>query len=132
MAEKVREIGPYSRPNALAKLDRRTKAARHFAAVVKQLTEHVGGNPSPVQAALIQRAAWLTVRVALFDKQFALRGDMTERETNTYLAWSNSLARILAGLGNKRHASKQTPTSLGDYLSKKSRRRSSEAHEPAA
>ncbi len=112
MPGKVRHIGPYSRPDSLAKLDRRTREWRYIQGVVAQLTKHVGGNPSPVQAALIQRAAWLSIRVAVFDKKFARTSTMSERDSNTYIAWSNCLTRTLTKIGLKEISAK--PPSLDD------------------
>ena len=98
MTEKARHIGPYSRPNVLAKLDRRTKIARLYDSVVSDLTAQFGGAPSATQRALIQRAAWLSLRVALLDAKIGA-GEFTERDSRHYLAWSNSLTRTLARLG---------------------------------
>lgn len=130
MPGKAKQFGPYSSPKAIVKLDRRTKPGMHFQAIVADLTKHVGGQPNPVQQALIQRAAWLSVRVAVFDKRFASTREMTERETNTYLAWSNTLARTIRMLGLKDVASK--PASIADYIASKKRSRSTDAREPAA
>ena len=101
MHAKVRDIGPYSRPHMLAKLDRRTREARHLESVRSDLTAHLGGTPSATQRQLIERAAWLSLRVAMLDATMATTGAMTEHDSRTYLAWSNSLARTLAVLGLK-------------------------------
>jgi hypothetical protein len=55
----VAQIGPYSRPHMLAKIDGRTKESRLMAAARDELTRHVGGSPSHVQRVLIERAARL-------------------------------------------------------------------------
>lgn len=96
--KKVRDIGPYSKPNVLAKLDARTKEGRHFASLVAHLTEFVGGKPSAIEQGLIHRAAWLSVRIALMDRRVGLNAEPTERERNYYLAWSNALTRTLSQL----------------------------------
>ena len=93
-------IGPYSRPDRLAKLDRRTRESRLMQSVVRDLTKHVGGKPSATQSALIERAAMLTLHLALMDARLAERGDgPSERDSRQYLAWSNSLSRLLRDLG---------------------------------
>ena len=101
MQGKARDIGPYSKPHVLAKLDRRTREARHLESVRADLTAHLGGNPSATQRRLIERAAWLSLRVAMLDAAMAESGVMTDHDSRTYLAWSNSLSRVLAHLGLK-------------------------------
>ncbi len=111
IAPRRRHIGPLSRASTLAKLDRRTKEARHVAAVIADLTKHIG-NPSATEALLIQRCAWLSLRVALFDEQIAAGGDLSAHAFNAYTAWSNALVRALARLGLKGVEAK--PPSLAD------------------
>jgi hypothetical protein len=111
---KVRSIGPYSRPHVLGKLDRRTKEARLLRETIAALTAHVGGRPSATQAALIRRCAWLTLRVALLDEKMLQAGEMGERDSKTYLAWSNSLARTLRDLGLKGVA--ERPPTLAEVI----------------
>jgi len=63
------------------------------------LAKHVGGTPTAAQAVLIDRCAWLSLRIALLDRKLASGCDFTEVDSNVYLAWSNSLTRTLARLG---------------------------------
>ena len=91
-------VGPYSRPPSLARLDQRTREARLLADTRAELTAHLGGAPSATQRALIDRAAWLTLRMALMDAKGA-DGHLSERDGREYLAWSNSLTRALVALG---------------------------------
>jgi hypothetical protein len=60
---KARQIGPYSKPDRLRKLDGRTKEAALLCETRARLIEHVGGAPSAVQAELIERAAQLTLKI---------------------------------------------------------------------
>jgi hypothetical protein len=100
-------IGPHSTPEMLAKVDGRTREARLMRRVAANLRAHVGGSPSAVQEQLIQRAAMLTLHVALFDRR-ALEGDgLSERDSRSYLAYANGLARILKLLGLKSADSRQ-------------------------
>ncbi len=65
-----------------------------------ELAEHVGGMPSAVQRALIEQAVQLRLRLAVMDRKWSEAGaEMTECDSNTYLAWSNSFCRTLAQLG---------------------------------
>lgn len=102
-------LSPYSRQNTLAQLDGRTKEARLMQAMRTALAEHVGGTPSAPQIALIERAAQLSLRVAMMDRKFAETGVQTEHDTRTYLAWSGHLARVMRVLGPPAAARPLTP-----------------------
>ncbi len=96
----MRQLGPHSRPNVLAKLDGRRREARLMQSVRDELTQHVGGKPTAPQRALIERAAWLSLHCALMDaKLLEGEGPLSERDSREYLAWSNSLTRCLRSLG---------------------------------
>lgn len=99
MDGKARDVRPYSRTHTLAKLDRRTRESALLSRTRSELTAHVGGKPSATQAALIERAAWLTLHVALLDAKIVDASGPTDHDSRTYLAWSNSLTRTLAALG---------------------------------
>ena len=97
-----RTVSPYSKPGTLAKLDGRTREARIMAGVRAELLKQVGVTPTPVLSALIDRAAWLTLHVAMLDaKVMAGGGYPVERDGRQYLAWSNTLTRTLAAIGIK-------------------------------
>ncbi len=68
----------------------------------RSLIAHVGGKPSTVQLALIERCVWLTLRCWIFDKKLGTTGAMSERDSREYLAYSNSLTRNLRALGLQR------------------------------
>jgi hypothetical protein len=95
------EIGPHSRPNVLAKLDGRRREARLMQRVREDLLRHIGGSPSAVQRALVDRVAILSLHVALFDARALKAGGLSERDSRQYLAYSNSLGRALRQLGIK-------------------------------
>ena len=67
-----------------------------MAGVKADLTAHVGGNPSATQRMLIDRAAQLTLRLAMLE---ARPSPMDDHAANQYLAWNNSLVRLMARLG---------------------------------
>ena len=112
----MHQIGPYSRPDALSKLDGRTREARIKRKVCADLTAHLGGMPSATQRAIIERCAVLTMQLALLDAKHAA-GDMGERDTRQYLAWTNTLTKLLRHLGMK-GAAERAP-SLADHLAKR-------------
>jgi hypothetical protein len=111
---RTREIVPESKRGALVKVDQRTKKARLLRETRAALIGHVGGNPSVVERALIERAVWQTLRVAQYDAKVATGETLSEDEDRTHLAWVNSLSRTLARLGLKGTAVK-TP-SLAELL----------------
>jgi hypothetical protein len=92
------------------KPDGRTREARLLRETRARLVAHVGGNPSATQASQIDRAAWLTLRLAQFDTMRA-RGEAVD--DTLYLAWSNSLSRVMQRLGP---AAPPPAPSLSEYL----------------
>lgn len=81
-----------------------------MAKVRADLTDHVGGKPSATQAMLIERAASLTLQVAMLDAKVTAPGGLTEHDHRSYLAWSSSLVRTLRTLGLEAAAKRpQTP-----------------------
>ena len=114
----VVQIGPYSRPHMLAKIDGRTKESRLLAAARAELIRHVGGAPNSIQRTLIERAARLQLYLEVMDRETLETGTMSERASRQYLAWSNSLRLTLRELGIKESAA-VVPPSLGDYLASK-------------
>ena len=99
------KLGPYSRAidrGAVGwSIDGRSREGRFLRAYEKMLAQHVGGKPSAVQKALIGRAAKLALHLELMDERTLTAGDMSERDSRQYLAWSNSLSRALSLLGLK-------------------------------
>lgn len=114
----MRKIGPHSRPNVLAKLDGRTREAQLMRKVREDLTQHIGGSPSATQAALIERAAWLSLHVALMDEKTMQpdAGPLSERDSRQYLAWSNALTRILRDLGADKAKPAKPRQTLADII----------------
>jgi hypothetical protein len=111
----VAQIGPYSRPHMLAKIDGRTKESRLLAAARAELTRHVGGSPNSIQRTLIERAARLMLYLEVMDRETLETGTMSERASRQYLAWSNSLRLTLRDLGVKAAPSEKLPD-LDGYL----------------
>jgi hypothetical protein len=107
-------LGSYSAPHMLAKLDYRTKEGFLVRRVRHELSQHVGGSPSVTQRLLIERAAILSLRLAQLDRKIVADQHFTILDNNQYLAWANSLARILQQLGLQPAAAAK-PT-LSDYL----------------
>jgi hypothetical protein len=93
------KIGPHSRPDKLQIVDGRLAEAKLMARVRAGLTQHLGGKPTAPQRILIDRAAALSLRLHLMDRESARSGEMSERNGRQYLAWSNSLTRVLRQIG---------------------------------
>lgn len=94
---KTRGLGPNSRRHRLGNLDRRTYEAKLFETFRAELVQHVGGSPSVVETAIIERCTWVRLRLAMMDSKLA-SGSFTEQDSAVYLAWANTLSRLLARL----------------------------------
>lgn len=116
----MREIGPHSRPNVLAKLDGRRREARLMQSFRNELTDQMGGKPDAAQRALIDRACWLHLHVSLFDAKLVEDDGtpLSERDGREYLAWSNALTRILSKIGHGKPLPKQRQSIRDRLLAK--------------
>jgi hypothetical protein len=81
-----------------------------------ELVGHCGGVPSQTQKVMIERAVWLSLRIALLDRKQAEMGDMTEHDSKTYLAWVGSLTRLMKDLGPPAVSSTPPQSRLRAYL----------------
>ena len=68
----------------------------------EELTQHLGGHPTVAQKLMIERIAMTLLRIELMDRD-ALKsdtpGEITERQSHDYLAWVNTVGRLLRTLG---------------------------------
>jgi hypothetical protein len=78
----ARRVGAHSRRHNLVKVDGRTKEGALLATVRAELIEHVGGSPTAVQRAMIERCAWLSLRLSLLDEKIASGNNFTEVDSN--------------------------------------------------
>jgi hypothetical protein len=114
---KLRKIGPYSRIRSGIKgLDKRTKAARHIAKAKAALLAHIGGTASVTQMAVIDRAAVLSLRIALMEAQTGPAGEMTEKNSREFLCWCNAYCRLMGQLGLE--AAPQRPLTTAEILAR--------------
>ena len=83
-----------------------------MAEVRRDLLKHLGPSPSVVQRHLVERACILSLHCALFDRRLVEAGGvLDERSARQFLAYSNSLARVLTRLGVKGQTQqRRTPT----------------------
>jgi hypothetical protein len=115
-------LGSYSSASTLKKLDGRSKEARLLRSLRAELTAHVGGTPTPTQRVLIDQAVQLQLRIALMDADGVTTDSiLSERNTRQYLAWANSLTRIMRQLGLKSTAPVRKPvTLLEEHMARRS------------
>jgi hypothetical protein len=97
-------LGPYSRSldrGAIGDfIDGRSWEAKFLKRYEAMLIKHLGGKPSLPQAALIIRCARVALHLELMDRRSLRDGHVFGiHDHNYYVSWSNSLARLLAGLG---------------------------------
>ena len=81
----------------------------------QHLIDHVGGNPSTTQLALIDRCAWLMLHCLLLDQRI-VSGQQSwgENDRKSYLAFSNALVRTLREIGLEGNPTRQP--SLSEVL----------------
>jgi hypothetical protein len=110
----ITEIGPYSGPLTLAKLDGRTREAALMRRVRAELTAHCGGNPSFPQRCLIDRAATLALRIAQIEAKMLTGETLTLHDNNHAIAWHNAYRRTLAAIGLEPAATRPSGLTLAD------------------
>jgi hypothetical protein len=103
------KLGPHSRPDKLQVIDGRRAEAKLMKRVREELVAHCGGAPSSTQQILINRAAALSLRLHLMDREAAASGGLSEKNGREYLCWNNALVRLLRSLGLDSAASRQDP-----------------------
>jgi hypothetical protein len=95
-------FGPHSRQSALVKLDNRSAEGRHLRRIREKLKAHLGNRPLTfAESEIIERAAWLSLRISMLDSKTLLGHELTEVDSNTYLAWTNSYQKALMRLDPK-------------------------------
>lgn len=112
--------GRTERPASLA-LDRRSWEYRLLARTRAELAALIGHTPSVMQAALADRAAWLTVHVAVMDAGFHAGRKMGDNDAREYASLSNLLVRTLDRLGKdagKGNATAKPAATLKDIIAR--------------
>ncbi len=74
------------------------------------LTDQIGGDPSPAQALIIQSAAVKATRLFLLSDKLLSGGEIGDATDHNLLAWLNSLRLDLMALGLERRLKDVTPT----------------------
>lgn len=87
---------------SLVKLDGRKQPLKGMNATRRALSVALGGDPSPQQAILIDRAVYLLYRIHTFEARAMEGHSSTDGIDAHYLAWVGSLRRTLETLGLER------------------------------
>lgn len=77
----------------------RTREGELYRRVCRDLRKHLGGRPTATQEMLIGRIAWLQVHLSRLDQRALEAEELSEHAGKQYLAWANSLSRMLQALG---------------------------------
>jgi hypothetical protein len=78
-------------------LDQRSKLAKAIRSVEGELVTAIGGNPSPQEIILIQRACYKVMKCVLYEA--ASLNEEGKSTDEVYLSWANSLRQDLVALG---------------------------------
>jgi hypothetical protein len=111
----TRRAGPYSRLD-LPTFNGRTKEGAFLRGVRAELVNHVGGKPSPTQAALIEAAAQLRLRISMMDRKFGETREQSDHDSRTYLAWVGALGRLMTRLDGLKGAAATRPPTLAELF----------------
>lgn len=95
---KLLKIGRNCRWVTLNRADGRTQEGKILNQTRRFLVNYLGGSPTIPQQLLIERTAWLALRVAQMEAKMA-SGELTVFDNNHYLSWVNALGKTLARLG---------------------------------
>ncbi len=77
----------------------RSKEGALYHDVVGQLRAHLGRPPTATETLLISRIAWVQVHLTKIDERAVREGALSPHAIREYLAWANSLARMLDRFG---------------------------------
>ena len=91
----------------------RTRQARALRQIEAELATSLGGEPSPQQVLIIQRASVKAIRCALAEVAI-LAGTASDRLSEDWLRWSRELRADLLALGLERRT--RTVTDLKSYV----------------
>ena len=104
--------GPRSTAQSLLAQDGRTRIARLLRDCRAALIEHVGGNPNPAEALIIEQAAVKVARLQLGSER--VLENPVDSDFGHWLSWSESLRRDLIALGLE--SRKGEPIDLARYI----------------
>ena len=109
MAANLRRIGPNMARIRLRQIDGRSELGRLWRNTERELTEAIGGNPTPGQAILIASAADMVVRTSLLSEQVmtAATPEVALEAERRAAWWTERLRRTLVSLGLEKQAPRQ-------------------------
>lgn len=98
----TRKHGLWISKRAFDNLDGRLHVAKEFKAVKTELENAIGGDPSPQEGYLIDRAVFLLYRITTIERMVVSGQTLTDHQEGYYNAWVNRLQSILQTIGLKR------------------------------
>ena len=106
MAANLRRIGPNMARIRLRQIDGRSELGRLWRNTERELTESIGGNPTPGEAILIASASDMVVRTSLLSEQVmtASTPEVALEAERRAAWWTERLRRTLVSLGLERRA----------------------------
>ncbi len=106
--KRSRRIDVQARPLRWTK-NGRSREGQLYRAVRAELIAHCGGAPSIAERTIINRLAMMQLHLAHLDESMFRDGGLSPHATREYLAWCNSVAKLLRQLGLK-GAAERPPT----------------------
>jgi hypothetical protein len=103
------------------RLDGRSWEYRLLEKTKAELRAHVGPKPSITQLAMIEETAWLKVHLAQMHAKAQSGELMSDHAARQYLAWANSLGRMMSRLGLKGADHEEVMSPL-DYMAQRAGR----------
>lgn len=104
-------LAPYSRTlnrGAIgASVDGRSREGKFMRSIERQLTDQVGGAPTPLQKLTISRLARVALRLELFDEKLTTGKKLTEHDSRVYGALHNSFRLLVRELSAKQPPAKK-------------------------
>jgi hypothetical protein len=101
-------------------IDGRSRIAKTYNYIVRNLIVELGSEPSLQQRLLVERIAAKSIRCMLAEIEILRGTDASQTLETRYLAWANSLRLDLAAIGLERR--QKQVMNLRDYLSEEETR----------
>jgi hypothetical protein len=97
-AKSHRKVTVHSRLLRRGSCDGRSREGRFLAAVRAELREMVGGDPTPAERTVIERACWVRLHLALIDERVAGGAVLSAHDQRSYTAYTSTLVTLLRQL----------------------------------
>jgi hypothetical protein len=112
----MRKVKPYVRRIVIGRIDGRTQMAKLARELRRELLGECSVRPTVIERAMIDQIIQLKLRIAAMDQRFIETGAKTDHDSRTYLAWSNSLVRLLRDLAAAKPKGRKKAPSVAQLL----------------